>query len=134
MYENTNPRPSAQYREVKLSRGTIQYRDEGDGKAIVLIHGLLVNGRIWDRLMPLLAGRARCIVPELPLGSHSIPLGEGRDVTPAIVAALISELLEKLELDEVTLVGNDTGGPVSTGGRRSSRAHRRPGAHQLRLL
>ena len=103
----------AQYREAELSRGVIRYRDVGEGPAIVFVHGLLVNGRIWDRLMPLLSRRARCVVPELPLGSHSVPLGEGPDVTPAAVAALIAELLERLELDDVTLVGNDTGGALS---------------------
>jgi len=104
---------SAQYREAELSRGVIRYRDVGEGPPIVLVHGLLVNGRIWDRLMPLLSRRARCIVPELPLGSHSIPLGVGPDVTPTAVAGLIAELLERLELDDVTLVGNDTGGALS---------------------
>lgn len=104
---------SAQYREAELSRGVIRYRDVGEGPPIVLVHGLLVNGRIWDRLMPLLSRRARCIVPELPLGSHSIPLAVGPDVTPTAVAGLIAELLERLELDDVTLVGNDTGGALS---------------------
>ena len=104
---------SAQYREAELSRGVIRYREVGEGPPIVLVHGLLVNGRIWDRLMPLLSRRARCIVPELPLGSHSIPLGVGPDVTPTAVAGLIAELLERLELDDVTLVGNDTGGALS---------------------
>jgi len=63
--------------------------------------------------MPLLSRHARCVVPELPLGSHSVPLGVGPDVTPAAVARLIAELLERLELDDVTLVGNDTGGALS---------------------
>ena len=113
MNETTFPPTSAQYREAQLSRGTLQYRDEGEGPAIVLVHGLLVNGRIWDRLSALLARRARCIVPELPLGSHSMPLGAGPDVTPPAVATLIAELLERLELEDVTLVGNDTGGALS---------------------
>jgi pimeloyl-ACP methyl ester carboxylesterase len=113
MHETTFPTASTQYREAELSRGTLEYRDQGEGPAIVLVHGLLVNGRIWDRLVPLLSRRARCIVPELPLGSHSIPLGEGPDVTPTAVAGLVAELLEWLELDDVTLVGNDTGGALS---------------------
>jgi pimeloyl-ACP methyl ester carboxylesterase len=83
MHEATLSRASTEYREVELPGGTIQYRDQGDGPAIVLVHGLLVNGRIWDRLMPLLCARARCVVPELPLGSHAIPVAEDRDLTPA---------------------------------------------------
>ena len=103
----------AQYREVELSRGVIRYRDVGEGPPIVLVHGLLVNGRIWDRLMPLLSRRARCVVPELPLGSHSVPLGSVPTSHRRLSRRLIAELLERLELDDVTLVGNDTGGALS---------------------
>lgn len=113
MRDTTYPMPSAQYRQARLMPGVLQYRDVGEGPPIVLIHGLLVNGRIWDRLTSALAPHTRCIVPELPLGSHSIPLGEGQEVSPAAVAALIAELLEHLELEDVTLVGNDTGGAIS---------------------
>jgi pimeloyl-ACP methyl ester carboxylesterase len=113
MHETTLSTPSAQYREVELSTAAIEYRDEGHGPALVLVHGLLVNGRIWDRLLPLLTPGARCIVPELPLGSHTVPVEEGLDLTPTAVAGLIAELLERLDLDEVTLVGNDTGGALS---------------------
>jgi pimeloyl-ACP methyl ester carboxylesterase len=98
--------------QIELSQGTIQYRDEGSGPPIVLIHGLLVNGRVWERLVPLLSGSARCIVPDLPLGSHQQPLNDSADLTPPGVAALIAELIERLELDQVTLVGNDTGGAL----------------------
>src|SRR5437868_2220645 len=51
--------------EIKLSQGTIQYRDEGTGSPVVLIHGLMVNGQVWDGVVSGLRGRARCIVPDL---------------------------------------------------------------------
>jgi pimeloyl-ACP methyl ester carboxylesterase len=54
----------------------------------------------------------RCIVPDLPLGSHRVALQRGADLTPGGVAALVAELLERLELTDVTLVGNDTGGAL----------------------
>jgi pimeloyl-ACP methyl ester carboxylesterase len=98
--------------EIQLSHGTVRYRDEGTGPTIVLIHGLLVNGRVWERLIPELAGGARCIVPDLPLGSHRVPMNEDADLTPPSIARLIAELLERLELTDVTLVGNDTGGAL----------------------
>jgi pimeloyl-ACP methyl ester carboxylesterase len=98
--------------EIKLSQGIIHYRDEGTGEPIVLIHGLLVNGELWDRLVKELAPHARCIVPDLPLGSHRRPLDPGADLTPSGVASLIAELIERLGLDHVTLVGNDTGGAL----------------------
>ncbi len=50
---------------------------------------------------------------DLPLGSHLEPLPKGADVSPPALADLIAAALEALELDEVTLVGNDTGGALS---------------------
>jgi pimeloyl-ACP methyl ester carboxylesterase len=78
----------------------------------VLIHGLLVNGRVWERVVPDLARRARCIVPDLPLGSHRAPMNAGADLSPPGLARMIAELIEQLELEDVTLVGNDTGGAL----------------------
>jgi pimeloyl-ACP methyl ester carboxylesterase len=98
--------------QIELSQGTIHYRDEGSGPAMVFVHGLLVNGRVWERLVPLLSDRARCIVPDLPLGSHQTPLNPSADLSPPGLAALIAELIERLGLDQVTLVGNDTGGAL----------------------
>ncbi len=98
--------------EIQLSAGTLHYRDAGSGPPVVLIHGLLVNGTVWERLIPALSKRARCIVPDLPLGSHRTPLEPGADLSPLGLARLIAELLERLDLDDVTLVGNDTGGAL----------------------
>src|SRR5436305_13454698 len=98
--------------EIGLSQGTIHYRDEGSGRAVVLIHGLLVSGTVWDQVVPLLAARVRCIVPDLPLGSHRQAMNPSADLSPPGLAALIAELLERLGLEDVTLVGNDTGGAL----------------------
>jgi pimeloyl-ACP methyl ester carboxylesterase len=98
--------------EIELSHGTIEYRDHGSGPTVVFIHGLLVNGRIWERVVPTVSEHARCIVPDLPLGSHPRPMAADADLTPPGLAALIAEFLERLELTDVTLVGNDTGGAL----------------------
>ncbi len=98
--------------QIQLSQGTVHYRDEGTGPPIVLIHGLLVNGRVWERLVPLLTAGARVIVPDLPLGSHPEPMDPSADLSPVGLAALIAELIERLELGQVTLVGSDTGGAL----------------------
>jgi pimeloyl-ACP methyl ester carboxylesterase len=98
--------------EITLSQGTIEYRDEGAGRPVVLIHGLLVGGNVWDRTLPLISARARCIVPTLPLGSHTLAMSGEADLSPTALASLIAELLERLGLQDVTLVGNDTGGAL----------------------
>src|ERR1700730_10217493 len=93
--------------EIKLSQGTLHYRDQGSGPAVVFIHGLLVDGQVWDPVVSRLSASARCIVPDLPLGSHRVAMDPGADLSPPGLARLIAELIERLELSDVTLVGND---------------------------
>jgi pimeloyl-ACP methyl ester carboxylesterase len=99
-------------KHIDLSAGRISYRDVGDGPPVVFVHGLLVNGGLWRKVAPALEDGYRCIVPDLPLGSHTIPLDPNADVTPPGLARLILEFVEKLDLRDVTLVGNDTGGAL----------------------
>ena len=99
---------------VQLPQGPVRVRDSGgDGPAIVFIHGLLVDGRLWDDVTPRLSESARCIVPDLPLGSHHVALKPDADLTPYGLARLIADLLAALDLQDVTLVANDTGGGLS---------------------
>jgi pimeloyl-ACP methyl ester carboxylesterase len=98
--------------EVSLSQGSVQYRESGEGPPIVFAHGLLVDGRLWRKVTPLLEG-FRCIVPDLPLGSHAQPMAGDADLSPPGLARIIAEFLEALELEDVVLVANDTGGAIS---------------------
>src|SRR5687768_1975016 len=101
-------------KEARLSQGTIRYRDSGGGgDPLVFVHGLLVNGRLWDPLVERLQADYRCIVPEMPLGSHTVPMDEDADLSAPGVASTLAELLEQLKLESVTLVGNDSGGAIS---------------------
>jgi pimeloyl-ACP methyl ester carboxylesterase len=97
-------------KEVRLESGTIRYRERGSGPTIVFVHGLLVNGDLWRKMVPLLAGDFRCITPDWPLGSNDIPLDDGVKLTTRKAAGIIRRFLDALDLDDVTLVGNDTGG------------------------
>jgi len=99
--------------EVQLSAGTIRYHDEGDGPVIVFVHGLLVNNALWKGVAERLVPRFRCIRPDWPLGAHSQAMNSGTKLTPLRVARLIGEFLEALELADVTLAANDTGGAVT---------------------
>jgi pimeloyl-ACP methyl ester carboxylesterase len=100
------------HRAVRLDAGTIRYREAGSGPPIVFVHGLLVNGALWRRVVPLLAGRFRCIVPDLPLGGHRPAMPPDADLTPAGLARLVADFLAALDLQDVTLVGSDTGGAI----------------------
>jgi pimeloyl-ACP methyl ester carboxylesterase len=99
--------------EVRLPQGTVRYREFGSGPTVVLVHGLLVNGDVWREVAPRLAERFRVVVPELPLGSHELPMKAGTDLSPLGLAKIVADFLAALELADVTLVGNDTGGAIS---------------------
>jgi pimeloyl-ACP methyl ester carboxylesterase len=99
--------------EAQLPQGTITYRESGDGPPIVFAHGLLVDGRLWRKVTPLLEDRFRCIVPDLPLGSHLTAMNPDADLSPPGLARLLADFLEALELEDVVLVANDTGGAIS---------------------
>jgi pimeloyl-ACP methyl ester carboxylesterase len=99
-------------RELGLPQGRLRYFEAGDGPPIVFAHGLLVNANLWRKVVATLSPDFRCIALDLPLGSHTLPMPEAADLTPHGLADLIADALEALALEEVTLVGNDTGGAL----------------------
>ena len=101
-----------QQKEAQLPQGVIQYRERGTGEPIVFVHGALVNADLWRKVVPDLAKDYRCIAPDLPLGSHSRALPADADLSPPAAAKLIADFIAALDLQNVTLVGNDTGGAL----------------------
>jgi pimeloyl-ACP methyl ester carboxylesterase len=99
---------------VELSDTRIDYEDRGSGRPVVCVHGYLSAGDLWDDLVPLLVGRGyRVLTPTWPLGAHTHPLPESSDRSPVAHAGRIAAFLEALDLRDVILVGNDTGGALS---------------------
>jgi pimeloyl-ACP methyl ester carboxylesterase len=84
----------------------------GEGPAIVFVHGALVNANLWRKVVPRLEGHTR-VTLDMPLGSHLEAMPKSADLTPPALADLIADSLNHLELTDVTLVGNDTGGGLS---------------------
>jgi pimeloyl-ACP methyl ester carboxylesterase len=96
----------------ELSAGTIEYEDSGgEGPVIVLLHGLLMDASLWDVIADL-GGDHRCVAPTLPLGAHRHPMRADADLSLRGIARLVAEFCDRLDLDDVTLVGNDTGGAL----------------------
>jgi pimeloyl-ACP methyl ester carboxylesterase len=84
----------------------------GEGPTIAFVHGALVNANLWRKVVARLDGYTR-VTLDLPLGSHLEPMPKDADLRPPALADLIADSLEALELTDVTLVGNDTGGGLS---------------------
>jgi pimeloyl-ACP methyl ester carboxylesterase len=100
-------------RMVELPQGAVAYRERGEGPVLLFVHGLFVNGDHWRKVVPLLADRYRCVAPDLPLGAHSHPLRDDADRTPAGMARLIADFIAALDLDDVTVIANDTGDAIA---------------------
>ena len=97
--------------QIDLSSGTLDYLDTGgDGPTLVLLHGLLMDSSLWDGPIADLSTDHRCIAPTLPLGAHRHPVSG--DLSLPAIARLVEEFLDRLDLHDVTLVGNDTGGAL----------------------
>ena len=100
------------YRTLALPSGTIRYREGGSGPPIVFVHGFLVNGDLWRKVVPLLSGQFRCLAPDFPMGGHQPAMPTEADLSPPGIARLVAEFLIALDLHDVTLVGSDTGGAI----------------------
>lgn len=98
---------------VMLGDGPIHYRERGSGRPVVFVHGAIANGRLWDGVAGRLSDACRCILPDWPMGSHPEAMHADADLTPRGQARLISAFLAALDLEDVTIVGNDSGGAVS---------------------
>lgn len=101
--------------QVELQQATIAYQELGPKDSlyppVLFVHGILVDQRLWIKVAERLAEQGfRCILPTWPLGSHTIPVDENADLSPRGVTAMIHEFMVALDLSEVTLVGNNTGG------------------------
>jgi pimeloyl-ACP methyl ester carboxylesterase len=106
------PQPDER-REIDLPAGRIRYREAGSGKPIVFVHGYLVDGRLWDGVVDRLSDRFRCLAPDWPIGAQQVAMNPDADLSPYGIADLIDSFLERLDLEDVTIVGNDSGGAMS---------------------
>ncbi len=101
--------------QVALEQATIDYRvlgpEDSPHPPVLFVHGILVDNRLWVEVAERLARQGfRCFLPNWPLGSHTIPVNDGADLSPRGVATMIHDFIGSLGLSDVTLVGNDTGG------------------------
>ena len=102
---------------IDLPIGPIDYRVAGpkadDAPVAVFVHGFLVNATLWDAVAEKLAADGvRCILPDWPLGAHRRPANPGAVLSPLTVAGAVTGLLDALDLQDVVLVGSDTGGSL----------------------
>ena len=99
-------------KELELPQGRMRYHETGSGPAVVFVHGALVNANLWRKVAAVLAPDCRCVALDLPFGAHPIAMPPEADLSPPAFAELIADAIAALGLEDVTLVGNDTGGAM----------------------
>src|SRR5262249_29099708 len=109
--------PAITHDRIELPQGPITYRVAGPADSavppVVFVHGLLVDNQLWTAVADLLAEQGiRSYAPNWPLGSHPVAMNADADLSPRGIAAIINGFLAALDLTDVTLVGNDTGGAL----------------------
>jgi pimeloyl-ACP methyl ester carboxylesterase len=97
---------------TEVPAGVIEYDEAGSGPPVVLLHGLLMDHTLWDRVLPLLPPGFRYIRPVLPLGAHRRAMKPGADLTLPGQVRLVADFLDALALRDVTLVHSDWGGAL----------------------
>jgi len=97
---------------IDIPAGVIEYEEAGSGPPVVLLHGLLMDHTLWDRVLPLLPAGFRYVRPVLPLGAHRHAMNPGSDLTLAGQVQIVADLLDALDLEDTTLVHSDWGGAL----------------------
>lgn len=103
--------------KLSLPQATVDYTELGpqdsEHPPVLFVHGALVDARLWSTVANTLAERGfRCILPNWPLGSHTTAVADREVLSPQGVAEFIHQFIVAHGLDDVTLVGSDTGGGV----------------------
>jgi pimeloyl-ACP methyl ester carboxylesterase len=95
--------------KVRVDGLDIAYTDTGQGPTVLFVHGVYVTGAVWNDVVAELGDGFRCIAPTWPLGAHSTPT-DGADLGAEAASQRIVHFMEALDLTDVTVVANDTGG------------------------
>ena len=92
--------------------GRVSYASTGSGPAALFVHGVLVNKHLWRHQMAALPDIRRCIAVDL-LAHGDTEIDPNQDVSVTANAHMLREFLDALRIDQVDLVGNDSGGGIA---------------------
>jgi pimeloyl-ACP methyl ester carboxylesterase len=102
----------AMKRSVVTPSGRIGYAEAGAGPVALFVHGVLLNGHLWRHQLAALSDRRRCIAIDL-LAHGDTEIAPDQDVSVAANATMLREFLDVLQIEQVDLVGNDSGGGIA---------------------
>lgn len=91
-----------------VKKGKYSYIEEGQGRPIVLLHGLLGSLTNFSKIIPYFATTHRLILPILPV--TELPLGQ---TSIAGLTKYVRDFINYMELENFILVGNSLGGHLA---------------------
>lgn len=103
---------SSTKKQVQTPSGRIAYTESGNGPVALFVHGVLLNSHLWRHQLAELADIRRCIAVDL-LAHGDTEIAAGQDLSVSANAEMLKQLLDALNIDQVDLVGNDSGGGIS---------------------
>jgi pimeloyl-ACP methyl ester carboxylesterase len=111
--------PGLGYRVEPMKEGathvgpaSVHWRKDGDGPAIVFVHGFPLAGATWDEVIRRLRERFTCYTLDL-IGLGQSRSASGEDYSSPGQARAFQATLSALAIERYALVGNDTGGWIA---------------------
>ncbi|SFS17811.1 Pimeloyl-ACP methyl ester carboxylesterase [Dyella sp. OK004] len=101
----------ADRRQIATPSGTISYVEHGSGPVALFVHGVLLNSYLWRHQLAELGDLRRCIAVDL-LAHGDTEIAADQDVSVTANAHMLAQFLDALHIDQVDLVGNDSGGGI----------------------
>src|SRR6202049_1748628 len=99
-------------RSVQTPSGRVSYAEAGSGPVALFVHGVVLNKHLWRRQLAGLSDIRRCIALDL-LAHGDTEIAPNQDVSVTANAKMLREVLDALQIDQVDLVGNDSGGGIA---------------------
>jgi pimeloyl-ACP methyl ester carboxylesterase len=97
---------------VDTPSGRISYLEQGKGPVALFVHGVLLNGYLWRHQLADLSDIRRCIAVDL-LAHGDTAIAPNQDVSVTANAKMLKQFLDALKIDQVDLVGNDSGAGIA---------------------
>src|SRR6266436_8162791 len=102
----SNEQDTSTVRHIDTPSGRIGYVEVGSGPVALFVHGVVLNKHLWRHQMTELSDIRRCIALDL-LAHGDTEIASDQDVSVTANANMLREVLDKLQIDQVDLVGND---------------------------
>src|SRR6202167_5259391 len=99
-------------RSVEIPSGRISYLEQGSGPVALFVHGVLLNSHLWRHQLGGLSDIRRCMAVDL-LTHGDTEIAPDQDVSVTANAKMLKEFLDVLKIDQVDLVGNDSGAGIA---------------------